>query len=631
MLLLQATQVEKSFGNRHVLRGCSLTVSSGDRVGLVGINGSGKSTFLQIVAGLQEPDHGTVYVRREPGQEGAGGLGLLGQDPLIPGDDVGQALDEAVRWHGRLVHAWERAMEAEDLDRAGPLQDRLDRHGWDLGHRVEAMADRLGVAPRRARVASLSGGERRRLALTRVLLGAPDLLLLDEPTNHLDADTIEWLQDWILAWGGALVLVTHDRYMLEAVATRIVEVEDGITVAYEGAYADYLISRAERQASLRKTEDRRLALIAREAEWASRSPAAQMTQQKARLQRLDALMKARPLKKEETFDLDLRTGFKKGGPLVELQGVKKAWGNRTILAGLDYVLRPGERIGVLGPNGIGKSTLLHIVSGSVTADKGNVTRAPRINPAVLDQQRSGLEPTDTVFEAAGNGNDHVRLGDRDVHVASFLGRFLFHRLSLDQRVSSLSGGERARLLLAKLLLRGANLLLLDEPTNDLDLLTLEVLEEALLSFDGAVMVVSHDRAFLDRVCTAVLTFEGDGKVTAYASRSQSVAAQNARKSAPAGGGGRKAPPTAPPPKETAKEARARLSFKEQQEHVALPARIEGLEAELAALEARLADRATYKGGVDLGPLTARAQALPPEIEAMWARWGELEARANATR
>jgi ATP-binding cassette subfamily F protein uup len=627
MELLRATGIEKSFANRQILRGCDLAIQTGERVGLVGINGSGKTTLLRALCGEEEPDHGQIW--RRPASGGVGGLGYLAQDPPIPGDTVGASLQLAVGWHAELSTAWEAALAAEDTVATAHFQDLLDVHGWELGHRVDAIADRLGLPARNAAVARLSGGERRRLALARVLLGAPDLLLLDEPTNHLDADTIEWLQDWLLGWKGALILVTHDRYLLEALATRVVEVEDGITVSYDGAYADYLIGRAERQASLHKAEDRRLAMITREAEWASRSPAAQTVKQKARLQRLDALLAQRPLKREETFTLDFSTGFKKGGPLVELHGVTRRFGPRTLIEKLELVLRPGERVGVLGPNGVGKSTLLHLVAGTQRPDKGEIVRAPRLNPAFLDQGRTGLKPDDTVYEAAGGGNDHVRIGDRDVHVTSFLGRFLFTRQHFDQRVSALSGGERARLLIARLLLRGANLLLLDEPTNDLDLLTLEVLEESLLSFDGAVLIVSHDRAFLDRVCTNVIVFEETGQIGAYASRPQANAARDRRRAEAAraeaarqeAARARAEPAKAPPPR------KATLSFKELQEHSNLPGQIEQWEAQIAALNQRLTDPAVWKAGGDGSALTAQAAALTAQVEAAYARWTELEEKS----
>jgi ATP-binding cassette subfamily F protein uup len=503
------------------------------------------------------------------------------------------------------------------------------------------------------------------VALVRALLDAPDVLLLDEPTNHLDADAVEWLQGWLAAYKGAVLLVTHDRYLLEAVATRIVEVEDGETTSYEGSYADYLLERAERRAALQRAEDSRLSMIAREAEWASRSPAAQTVKQKARLDRLSALMAVRPLRKEEAFSLDLRTGLKHGGTVLELHRAKVSRGGKLLFKDVELALRGGDRIGILGPNGAGKSTMLKILQGKEPLDAGEYVRGPRVRAAVLDQERSGLNLEDTVWEAAGGGNDQVRVGDTWVHVASFLGRFLFGREAHGRRVKDLSGGERARLLLAKLLLQGANLLMLDEPTNDLDLQTLRVLEEALLSYDGVVIVVTHDRAFLDRVCNAVIAFEPGGVVTRYASRQQALAAQ-ARRDAEVKGSAPKratppsrspldgdlrgrgpvlAAPGAAPPSADASSPRSpleapsganrggvppsskKLSFKEQKELNDLPARIDALEKDQARLGARLADSATYRDGTDVTALAKQLAEVDAALEAAMERWAELASRS----
>jgi ATP-binding cassette subfamily F protein uup len=620
-VLLVARGLEKAWGDRAILRGIDLTVGPREVVGLVGANGCGKSTLLQLLAGEVQADHGEVL--REVG------VGVLSQQPRLPPGTVYEAAAEALAWHRDLVTAWEAAVAAGDPAAVAPLQDRLDAVGWQLGHQVDALLDRLRCPPADASVDRLSGGEIRRVALVRALLASPDLLLLDEPTNHLDADTVEWLQAHLAGFAGGTVLVTHDRYLLEAVATRIVEIDDGVAVSYEGSYTDYLIERAERQASLRRSEDARLALIAQEAAWASRSPAARTTKQKARLQRLDALKEARPLKREETFHLDLRTGTKFGRTLLEARGLTKSFGPRTVLRSLDLDLAPGERLGVVGPNGAGKSTLLSLLTGALNPDQGTLSRAPRVQLAVLDQHRTGLDPHATVFEAAGDGNDHVIVGDEAVHVASFLRRFLFPREQLGHAVESLSGGERARLLLARLLLRGANLLFLDEPTNDLDLMTLRVLEEALLAFDGAAVVVTHDRAFLDRVCTGVLAFEGDGRTTRYADRAQWLAAhqaalraerdRSARLSAPA-------PAVAAPAKPA---VRVRLSFKEQRELDALPAAIEALEAEQASVETALADPGLWRTRpTEAQTMQARLAALTAEIEASYSRWTALDARSG---
>ncbi len=606
--LLVARAIEKSWGTRLVLRGCDLSVLPGDRVGLVGANGCGKSTLLQILAGVEPPDHGEVLRATTPG--------VLGQDPHWTHTTVGAVLDDAVGWHRALVRDYEAAVAAGREEQAANLHARLEDAGWEIDHKVDAMLDRLRAPARTTLTAGLSGGERRRVALARALLSSPDLLLLDEPTNHLDAETISWLEDFLAGFRGGVVLVTHDRYLLERAATAIVEVEDGVTVRYEGSYADYLIARSERMAMLRKAEDRRLAFMEHEAEWASRSPAARTTKQKARLLRLDALREARPLRREETFQLDLATGEKSGRTLLEVRGLKKSIGGRLLMRDVAFEVGPGARLGILGPNGCGKSTLLKMVLGVLQPDAGEIVRGPRVKMAVLDQERSGLDLATTVFEAAGDGNTHVKVGDDHVHVASFLGRFLFGRETFEQRVSGLSGGERARLLLAKMLLRGANVLVLDEPTNDLDLMTLRVLEEALLAFDGAVLVVTHDRAFLDRVCTGILAFDDQGRVTRYASRTQIPAAAEPVKA------------TVKPAVAAVVAAKSRkgLSYKERQELDALPARIEALESEVVQVDSRLSDGAAWK--TDEGArLTRRRGELEGEVAAAYARWEDLDARA----
>ncbi len=620
--LLTAAGIEKAFGDRQVLRGCDLTVDLGERVGLVGPNGSGKSTLMRILAGEYGLDHGRFDI--------PGDAAYLSQHPVLPGTTVADALDAAVAWHRVLLRDFEEATTAGDLGRVAQLHDRLDRVGWEVDHRVASMADRLGCPSRDAALARLSGGEHRRVALARALLGAPDLLLLDEPTNHLDADTIEWLQSWLSGWRGGLLLVTHDRYLLEAVATRITEVEDGQCVHYDGSYADYLVERAERQARTSQARDRHLSLLAREAEWASRSPAARTTKQKARLQRLDALKDVRFARAQESFDLSLESTGSKGGPLVELIGARLSFGDRTLIRDLDLVVAAGERIGIVGENGAGKTTLLRVIQGEQNLDRGQRLAAGRLQAAVLDQHRTGLDLDQTVMEAAGGGNSHVFVNGRPTHVATLLDRFHFPRESYEQPAHTLSGGERARLLMARLMLQGANLLLLDEPTNDLDLLTLGILEEALLGYDGAAVVVTHDRSFLDRVCTSVLAFEGDGRVVRYATRLQALAAhEERRRKAEADTQAKKAAPREPDASRAAAPKPKKLNNREQREYAQLPEQIEQLETELAELHEKMADPDIWKKDSSLlASLSARAESLPGDIEKLYARWEELEARAN---
>ena len=624
MRRLTAEGVERAYGDRRILRGCDLTLDDGERVGLVGVNGAGKSTLVRVLAGAESADHGAIAL--------AGRMAWLEQDPVLPGETVGESIDSALGWHQELLDTYHDALHRGDMAAAGKLQDRLDLVGWDLRHRADAVMDRLAAPPRDIAIARLSGGEARRVALARTLLAGADVLLLDEPTNHLDVETVSWLEGFLSGYPGAVVLVTHDRYLLEKVATRIVEVEGGQTVSYEGSYTDYLIARAERQASLARSEERRLSLIAREAAWAARSPAARSVKQKARLLRLEALQQQEGRRLQGDLDPDLRTGDKFGGTLLDVQGLSKRFpGGPPLLDSLSFSVQPRDRLGIVGPNGAGKSTLLRILRGQMEADRGEILTGSRVKVGVLDQERTGLTDTDTVFEAAGGGNDHVRLGDRHIHVASFLSQFLFEREHLDQLVSGLSGGERARLLVARLLLEGANLLLLDEPTNDLDLLTLRVLEEALLSFDGGVIVVTHDRAFLDRVCSSVLAFEGGGRVVRYADRSQAEAAlerihqERLAAAAEAEAARRAAAEVERAEQRTVKRA-DRLSYREQQELKSLPARIEEVETEIAAVNALLSDPATYQQGN--GAETSRRLAgLEATLEQLFERWSDLDARS----
>jgi len=610
-MLIRATDIEVSFATHLVLRGANITVSKGECVALIGNNGSGKSTFLRVLAGDLIPDHGTVE-RHAP-------AGMLEQNPSLPGDTIRSSLEDAQSWHQTLLDDYQSAIESGDMDQAGQIQDRLDDVGWELSHQVAAVADRLGAPPLDTPIANLSGGQHRRVALGRALLKTPELLLLDEPTNHLDAEAIEWLQSFLQGYRGAVILVTHDRYLLEAVADRIVEVEDGLTIAYQGSYADYLLARAERRSRQEKTEMSRVATLAREADWASRSPAARSTKQRARLKRLEVLQDERPMLRESSFDLDLRTGFKGGAAMLEFDQLDGGYGDTVLIRSLSTAIQAKSVIGILGPNGVGKTTLFKLISRELEPLGGAIYRAPRVKLAVINQARSGLDDTDTLFDAAGGGNSHVTIGDHSVHVASFLRRFLFRADQHGQRVGSLSGGERMRLLLAKLLLSGANVLLLDEPTNDLDLMTLRILEEALIAFDGASLIISHDRALLDRAATAVLNFEPNGKVTRYASRLQAMAATT------------KAEIPKPSPQKATKPSKptpSRLSGTERRELEALPAKVEALETERDQLGERLADPALYRAengeAADLGAAFKRAEAA---VTAAYARWEALEAQA----
>ncbi len=613
MHALVVQDIEKSYGDRQILRGCSFFVAPDERVGIVGANGAGKSTLLRIISGVEEPSHGHIHLPVS--------VAILDQNPTLTGDTVGDAVRETSQWHQDLIDAYNQSIVDEDWDTMTALQDRLDIVGWDISHNIDSVLQRVQAPPADASLDNLSGGEVRRVALARTLLSNADLLILDEPTNHLDTETIEWLEAFLAGYRGAVLLVTHDRYLLEQVATRIVEVEDGLCVGYDGSYGDYLVASAERQARLRQAEERRLKLIAQEAAWAARSPAARSTKQKARLQRLDELQNQRALSSERSIDWNFDTDDRFGATLMEVEDLSLSFGDRELFSGATFTISPKERIGIVGRNGTGKSSLLKILTGELQSPTGQIHRQSRLHIGLLDQKRSGLNPDDTVYESVG-GADFVDVQGKRVHVVGFLSKFLFGRTMLDQKVSLLSGGERARLLMAKLLLQGANLLVLDEPTNDLDLLTLRALEDALLEFGGGVLVVTHDRAFLDRVCTGILSIE-DQEVVSYADRSQVMRAAQERKRIEQEA--LQASKEAKKAKSVAKTAQRKgLSYKQKQELEQLPDHIEALETQVADIDSTLLDPATYSNAdISVKALQDRKEELESEIESLMERWEEL--------
>lgn len=618
MHALVVQDIEKSYGDRQILRGCSFFVGTQERVGIVGANGAGKSTLLRIISGKEEANHGRIHLPVS--------VAILDQNPQLKGATVAEAVRETSQWHQDLIDAYNQAILDEDWDTMNTLQDRLDIVGWDISHNIDAVLERVQAPPADASLTNLSGGEIRRVALARTLLSNADLLILDEPTNHLDTETIEWLESFLAGYRGAVLLVTHDRYLLEQVATRIVEVEDGVCVGYDGSYGDYLVASAERQFRLRQAEERRLKLISQEAAWAARSPAARSTKQKARLQRLDELQNQRAMPNEREISWAFDTDDRFGSTLMEVENLSLRFGDRQLFSEATFTVSPKERIGIVGRNGTGKSSLLKILIGELSSATGQIYRQSRLQIGLLDQKRSGLKPDDTVYESVG-GADFVDVQGNRIHVVGFLAKFLFDRTMFDQKVSLLSGGERARLLMAKLLLQGANLLVLDEPTNDLDLLTLRALEEALLEFGGGVLVVTHDRAFLDRVCTSILSIE-EGQVVSYADRQQVMLAATKRKQAEQNAlQVQKDIQTQHKPLQK-KESRG-LSYNEKKELSSLPDQIDALEMEMAELDAVLLDPTTYTNReIDLAAIQSQKEKLEAEIEIALERWEALSERAG---
>jgi len=581
--IVTVQDVHKRFGTRPVLAGVSLAVHDRDRIGLIGANGAGKSTLLKMMVHALDPDEGMITWRRDLALE------YVAQEPLL---DAEQAVAAA-------------------LTRPGVPE-----------HEVHTVAAALLLPPLTAQIGRLSIGERRRVALAHALLGKPDVLALDEPTNHLDARTIEWLEARLASWPGALVVVTHDRYFLDRVATRIIEIDRGKAYSYEGDYGAFLVAQAERLTIEAEAEYQRAAFVRREIDWIRRKPEARRTKAKARIDRFDAAVAAAPTtddKRNALLELALPSGPRLGGTIVELRNASKSLGGKLLFDNLSLVMKPGDRIGIVGPNGVGKTTLVKVILGLEPPDRGDVVLGANTRAAYFEQGRSELRNELTVLEEVGDGYDWVELPDGRIHVRSFLRMLAFPDNVADTKIGQLSGGERNRVQLARLLRRGGNLLVLDEPTNDLDLPTLGALEQGLISYAGCALIVSHDRWFLDRVATAILAFEGGGVVTLYegsytfyAERRPATAAMSTPK--------REAKPR------PVREAPRKLTFKERHELAGIEAAIEAAEAKVKDLEATLSDPTVFKDRpTEVQSLVGELDAARAEVERLFARWQELDA------
>ena len=637
--IVTVQEVHKSFGSRRVLEGVSFAIHEGDRIAVVGLNGSGKSTLVRLVAAEDgDVDAGLITRRR------ALSVAYVAQEPRLDvARTVGETLREGLRAHteagARLatLEAELSSLSGAKLDAAveeqASLHQRIaDLGGFDQEHEVRGIAAALELPALDRPVGSLSIGERRRVALGQALLLRPDLLALDEPTNHLDARTVEWLAARLAALPGALLLVTHDRWFLDRVETRILEIDRGRLHAYSGNYTDFLGQQAERLANESAREQARAAFVRRELDWIRRGPKARSTKQQARIDRFDQAVAARPTaadRRAGPMTLRLPTGGRLGKTILELRGVSKSLGGKPLFRDLTLLLKPGDRIGVVGPNGAGKTTLVRTLLGQIAPDAGEVVVGLNTRFAFLDQGRADLRDDRTVLAEVAGDSEHVDLDDGPVHVRTFLRMMLFDDGFADTPVGALSGGERNRVQLAKLLRKGGNLLVLDEPTNDLDLQTLEVLEEALRDFPGCAVLVSHDRWFLDRVATGILAFEGDGRVGFYEgdysswlerrAQVEAVAAKAARRTAPAGDG--EAASAAPPAR--------RLSYREKQELSGIEAAITTAETRAAALEVELGDLSLYKSrAAEIPAMVAALAGARAEVERLYARWQELEHRTD---
>ncbi len=615
MPLLTLDHISHAYGHLPLLDDVSLQLDARERVSIIGRNGTGKSTLLQIISGDIQPDSGTVW--RQPALR----VARLVQDvPLTSSRTVFEVVAEGLA--GLTGH------DAED---------------WRREHKVDLVLSRLDLDGE-ARVDTLSGGWRRRVLLARALVAEPEVLLLDEPTNHLDIDAISWLENFLAEYAGAVVFVTHDRAFLQRLATRIVELDRGVLTSWPGDYVTFLAKKDEWLANEAVQQEKFDKKLAQEEAWLRQGIKARRTRNEGRVRALLAMRKERAERREVmgAVTLKIDRADTPGKMVFEAEHLRKAYGERVVVSDFSTRIMRGDRVGLIGPNGAGKTTLLKLLLGDLTPDSGSVRHGANVHIAYFDQQREQLDPEKTVFDTVGEGNDTVTINGQPKHVHGYLRDFLFGPERARSPVKALSGGERNRLLLARLFTRPANVLVMDEPTNDLDLETLELLEEQLVEWPGTLLLVSHDRAFLDNVVTSTIVFEGEGRIEEYvggyadwlrqrrqeATRSAATKGSSARQSGASatsersdGGdspeGGQAAAPT----------ARKKLTYNENRELQALPARIEALESEHTQLQATIASPEFYKEGAQtIAKTLARSEALEHELLVAYERWDELEAR-----
>jgi len=633
MPLLSFDRVSIAYGREPLLENASFQLEAGERVCLIGRNGAGKSTLLRLVDGEALPDGGEIW--RAPGLR----VARLAQD--LPEDEhttVYDSVAEGLAEVGRLLADYHHAAhdaghDPAALRRMEDLQHALEaRGGWSLGQRVDSILARLEL-PADATLGSLSGGWKRRVALARALVCEPDLLLLDEPTNHLDIEVIQWLEERLQEFRGGVLFVTHDRALLTRLATRILELDRGVLTSWPGDYTRFLVQKA---AALEE-EERRNALfdkrLAQEEVWIRKGIKARRTRDEGRVRALQRLRAERAERREVegTARLAVDAGESSGKLVADVRNASFGWGEQAIVRDLSLRIMRGDRIGFVGPNGAGKTTLLRLLLGELAPSSGSVRLGTRLEIAYFDQLRAALEPEKSVLDNIAEGREYIEINGQRRHALGYLQEFLFSPERVRTPVKALSGGERNRLLLARLFAQPANLIVMDEPTNDLDLETLELLEELLMEFPGTLLVASHDRAFLDNVVTSVLVFEGGGRVQEYvggysdwqrqaqraaaAARLAEAAARAPEKSNGAGAATSEKPRT------------SKLSFKEQRELELAPAKIEGLEREQEDLNDRVSDPAFYRSDPSSQKrVQARVAALAEEVAAAYKRWEELEAR-----
>jgi ATP-binding cassette subfamily F protein uup len=632
--ILNATELTVRYGERAILDGATLAIDEGDRIGLVGRNGCGKTTFLRILAGLQSPDRGEVTRRRELV------VSYLPQDFML---DAAKSVEENIRDGAK--HVLDLIAEFESLPAESKRHEELEHRiatleGWTLDQRIATAMSHLNCPAGERRMDTLSGGEKRRVAMCRAIVSRPDCLILDEPTNHLDPESIEWVAEFLENFDGTFLVATHDRYFLDRVAKRMVELSDGRLFRHDGNYTDYLLSKAERQAADATIEHKRQMFLKKELAWVRQGPRAQRSKQKDRFERYYDTASEDGLVIEEDVELCIPPPPALGNRVVELNNLGMDLGGRTLFCGFNFTFENGQRVGVAGRNGLGKTTLLRIIIGDLKPTAGTVKTGLPTRFNYVDQGRLQLREERTALEEVSDGTEFVIFGDGKLSLRAYLKRFLFTDDRITTQVKHLSGGERSRLLLARILKDGGNFLLLDEPTNDLDLPTLRVLEEALIAFPGVVLVVSHDRYFLNRVCTDVLAFEGDGRIhhsvgdyEYYLEKRQLADVAASRKSAAILATNKSSALLRDAATKATKPAKPRkLSFKEARELEGMEAQILAAEAEIARIEGLFAApdfHRTY--ATRTIQLEDGLAAAKENLAQLFARWEELEAIKTENR
>nr|MBF0681704.1 ATP-binding cassette domain-containing protein [Pseudomonas sp.] len=636
MTLLKLTDVSLAYGTHPLLDGVSWQIARGERVCIIGRNGTGKSSMLSLVKGSQLPDDGEIW--RAPGLK----IGELPQElPRADERTVFDVVSEGLAGVGQLLadyhHLSQNIRDDADLDKLMHVQQELEaKDGWRLQQLVDSTLSRLQL-PADKTLAELSGGWRRRVLLAQALVSEPDLLLLDEPTNHLDIGAIAWLEEALTGFNGAVLFITHDRAFLQNLATRILELDRGNLIDWNGDYASFLVHKEQQMAAEETANALFDKKLAQEEVWIRQGIKARRTRNEGRVRALKALRAERSERREKqgkaTFQVE--TAEKSGKQVIVAEHVTFAHaGGEPLVRDFSLVIQRGDRIGLLGANGTGKTTLLKLLLGDLQPTSGTIEAGTRLEVAYFDQLRHQLELEKTVIDNVAEGRDFINIDGQSRHVLSYLGDFLFSPQRARTPVKALSGGERARLLLAKLFSKPANLLVLDEPTNDLDVETLELLEEVLLSFPGTVLMVSHDRAFLDNVVTSTLVFEGNGLVREYVGGYQDWLRQGGsakllgvadREAKPAAAQSVATETPAAQPVQAAAPAKKKLSYKLQRELEALPGKIDAVEKNIAALQAEIAQPAFYQQTAALtGETLARLESLQQELDQLLERWAELD-------